>query len=111
MEQNAINMYLSANAKYFDSSAIPMIRAKLEQTDSQAMATLQAVELKDPSMMLIISVLLGGLGIDRFMLGETGMGILKLLTGGGCGILWLLDLFTIGKKTKEKNLAAISMVL
>ena len=43
------------------------------------------------------------LGIDRFMIGDTGMGILKLLTCGVCGILTVVDWFTISKKTKELN--------
>lgn len=31
------------------------------------------------------------------------MGILKLLTGGLCGILTIIDWFTISKKVKELN--------
>lgn len=50
---------------------------------------------KDWTTTLIISVLLGGLGIDRFYLGYTGLGIAKLLTLGGCGIWALIDLILI----------------
>ncbi len=53
--------------------------------------------------MLIISLLLGGLGVDRFMLGETGMGVLKFLTVGGLGILTIIDWFNIMSKTRKKN--------
>lgn len=88
-----------------------MIRQKLEKADDTTYMTLQACELKDPTVMLIISIFLGSLGIDRFMLGDTGMGVLKLLTGGCCGILTIIDWFGVSKKTKEKNLATISMVL
>jgi len=44
---------------------------------------------------LLLSVFLGHLGIDRFYLGYIGLGILKLLTFGGCGIWWLIDLILI----------------
>src|SRR5262245_4544069 len=47
---------------------------------------------------LILSILLGGLGIDRFYLGYTGLGILKLITAGGLGIWWLIDLILIATR-------------
>lgn len=51
--------------------------------------------MKDKTTAIILSALLGGLGVDRFYLGYTGMGVLKLLTGGCFGILWLLDIINI----------------
>jgi len=44
---------------------------------------------------LLLSIFLGQLGIDRFYMGYIGLGILKLLTAGGCGIWWLIDLILI----------------
>ncbi len=44
----------------------------------------------------LLSYFLGWLGIDRFYLGYIGYGVLKLLTCGGCGIWWLIDLILIG---------------
>jgi TM2 domain-containing membrane protein YozV len=50
---------------------------------------------------VLLSFFLGGLGIDRFYLGYTGLGVLKLITCGGCGIWALIDfiLIVIGKMT------------
>ena len=60
---------------------------------------------------LIISLFLGYLGIDRFIIGDIGMGIGKLLTGGGCGIWSIVDWFLIMKATKEKNLQKLATYL
>jgi TM2 domain-containing membrane protein YozV len=46
---------------------------------------------KDWGSALLLSIFLGWLGIDRFYLGYTGLGILKLVTGGGCGVWCMVD--------------------
>lgn len=51
--------------------------------------------MKSKTTALILSCLVGGLGVDRFYLGYTGMGVLKLLTGGCFGILWIIDIINI----------------
>src|SRR5690242_16897342 len=51
---------------------------------------------KDQGTAFLLAVLLGSVGADRFYLGQTGLGILKLLTCGGFGIWAIIDAIIIG---------------
>jgi hypothetical protein len=53
---------------------------------------------KSMTTALVISILGGYLGIDRFYLGYTGLGFLKLITAGGCGAWWLIDVILIAMR-------------
>lgn len=53
---------------------------------------------------------LGMLGVDRFVLGQTLLGILKLITLGGLGIWILIDCFLIGSATRRKNIEIATAV-
>lgn len=52
---------------------------------------------------LLMSIFFGSLGVDRFILGHIGLGILKLITLGGFGIWWLVDVILIASKYEFKN--------
>jgi TM2 domain-containing membrane protein YozV len=70
-----------------------------------------STSIKDPTTSLIVSILAGSLGIDRFIIGDTGLGIGKLLTCGGFGIWAIVDWFMIQKATREKNMQKIQHLM
>ena len=102
-EQQTIDMFIMTNHKYFPAEKMVYLKDKLRTLDDEKFSLISTMEFKDPTTLLLISIFVGGLGIDRFMLGDTGMGVLKLLTGGCCGVLTIIDWFTISKKAKETN--------
>jgi TM2 domain-containing membrane protein YozV len=111
MDAQKVDMYLMSNAKFFESRQIPMIQEMLLNADDSKMFNIQTVSLQDPTMMLILSILLGHLGVDRFLLGETGLGLAKLLTCGGLGVWTVVDWFLIMGKTREVNFWALNRAL
>lgn len=111
MDQQRLEMYLMTNAKNFPSNQIMYLKDRLAALDDNQFMMISSMELKDPNTMLIISIFLGTLGIDRFMLNDVGMGVLKLLTGGCCGVLTIIDWFMIMDKTREYNFMNIMNAL
>ncbi|MFN3555568.1 MAG: TM2 domain-containing protein [Bacteroidales bacterium] len=103
MEENKVDMFLMANGKYFENMQVPQIRDMLLRVDDSKWVMIQSLNLKNPTTSLIVSLLAGSLGIDRFMIGDTGLGIGKLLTCGGFGIWTIVDWFLIQGATKKKN--------
>ena len=111
MDQQKIDMFIMTNQKYFPAEKIVYLKDKLRAMDEDKFSLISAVELKDPTTILLVSIFLGSFGIYRFMIGDTGMGILKLLTVGVCGILTIVDWFTISKKVKDLNFNNVMAII
>jgi len=53
---------------------------------------------------LLLSIFLGSLGVDRFYLGQTGAGLGKLFTFGGCGVWSIIDIVLVAtRKLNDAN--------
>lgn len=111
MDSQKVDMFIMANGKFFESQHLMTIRDRLLAIDDSKWSVLQTMQFKDPTTSIIVSILAGNLGIDRFMIGDTGMGVGKLLTCGGLGIWAIIDWFMIMGATREKNMQALQTVL
>jgi TM2 domain-containing membrane protein YozV len=111
MEAQKVDMFIMANGKYFESHHVGHVRDALIALDDSRWSEIQTLQFKDPTTSLIVSLLGGQLGIDRFMIGDTGIGIAKLLTCGGLGIWAIIDWFMIMDATRAKNMEKLQSVI
>lgn len=111
MLQEKVDMYIMSNAKYFPSEKVPFLKEKLMTLDDGRFDLLMTIDLKEPTTILIVSLFLGGIGVDRFMLGDTGLGVLKLLTLGVCGIFTFVDFFLVSRRAREKNFTKVMTMI
>ncbi len=110
MDANKVDMFMIAMNEKFPQDKIMAIREQLSRLDDSKFVAIQSINYKNPTTLLILSLLFGSLGVDRFMLDEAGLGVLKLLTCGGFGIWTIVDWFLIMGKTKEYNYIKFSQI-
>ena len=113
LKKEAIVGFLISKAKYFKAEDLETIRNGLNKLSTEQILSLSSINFINPSTMkltpLLFFVLGGiGMGIDRIILGQIGRGLLKIFTGGGFLIWFIVDCFTITSRTKDYNMKKIA---
>mgnify|MGYP004501053505 CR=1 FL=1 len=103
MDQQKVDMFILTNGEFLPEEKIPFVREKLLTMEEHKWGTLSMIQFKKPIIALLFSLFFGGFGVDRFYIGDTGIGVGKLLTCGGLGIWSIIDWFLIYGATKERN--------
>ena len=111
MEERKVDFFIMLNSKYFETYHLSVVRDRLLSMDDAKWGLISTLRFKDPVLILIVSILVGTLGIDRFLIGDIGLGVGKLLTCGGLGIWTIIDWFLIMPATREKNMQEIQPLL
>lgn len=111
MEKEKVNQFMMINGKNFPEMMYQSIKSVLEGADENKETLLMSTEWKSPTVGFLFAFFLGGFGVDRFWLGDTGLGVVKLLTCGGLGIWSLIDLFTVFGRTKQANYKKLMTLL
>lgn len=126
MDQNKIQLFMVTNQDKLPMEMIPLISNRLEAADDSRMPVLMSMDLKSPVVALVLSLVLGGFGIDRFYIGDNNNGAIKLIVGlvvlpiisvvtlGIGSLLYLgyaVDYFLIMGATKKKNAEKLMMFI
>lgn len=111
MEQSKIDWFVANNAGKLKNDKMVFVKEKMATLSDDKFALIQTTSLMSPVLVWVVSFFFGYLGLDRFIIGSVGAGVAKLLTFGGFGIWWLIDLFIIAGKTKERNFNKLAAFL
>lgn len=111
MDVQKVDAFMMANNKFFQDYQVASVRNMLLEADDSKWPLIQTIQFKDPTIALIISLIGGTLGIDRFFIGDMGLGIGKLITCGGFGIWAIVDWFLIMGATRDKNMQKLQTLL
>lgn len=102
---NALMMQLQN--KIPEEQAAVLKNALVRATD-ESYDVVSTLSLKSSTTTLLFSIFLGGFGVDRFYIGDTGVGVAKLLFGWLTFGIWpFIDIFISYKRAKAKNLNKI----
>jgi TM2 domain-containing membrane protein YozV len=98
-----VNMWLMSNQDKLPSEKVGILKSTLDKVDESRIDALMSVELKSPMTIFLLAWFVGWLSLDRFLLGNVGVGIARILTLHGLGIWWLVDMISAMKRTREYN--------
>lgn len=106
-----IDLFLAAHGSKFLTYRIEDVKRILEPLTEEQFQLVLAQDYKEPGWMLLISLFAGTIGVDRFVLNEVGLGVLKLLTCGGMGIWTIVDWFLVQENTREYNFKLLNQAI
>jgi TM2 domain-containing membrane protein YozV len=92
---------------YEELQAVAKAKSDLTNEEQVQFEAHYSRQRKSPTVAFLLSFFFGGLGVDRFYLGQMGLGIAKLLTLGGIGVWIIVDWFLISRAAHERNMDAI----
>ncbi len=105
-KQDRIRAFIAMNKDKFPDDKILEIEAMMNRVPEDKFFYFSVLDLKEPNTMMLIAIFGGSIGIDRFLLGDTTNGVLKLILTNLClvGFIWvIIDIFNINQRTKDYN--------
>ena len=79
MDKQHVDIMVPLLSKYLHKRAIPSVRQAMEQADDADCVEIANIQYKNPMLILLCSIFLGHLGVDRFLMADSSSGIVKLI--------------------------------
>ena len=107
MDSQELDLFFEEYGSYLSADKIMYLKDKMKMMDKKRLYGIYTLKMTNPRYVFIVSVFPGIFGVDRFLIGDTHIGLLKLLTLGGCGILLVTDWLTIAETIRDLNFNVI----
>lgn len=111
-KERDVEGFMLSNRRFFPVYRYNEIQSWLITLNDRQLVLIYDMEFRETWIMLLVSVFVGYLGVDRFLLNDVKMGLIKLgltslsfliIPGLISLVLWLMDIFKIDMLTKEYN--------
>ncbi|MDE5732369.1 MAG: TM2 domain-containing protein [Bacteroidales bacterium] len=108
MTQELIQTFMMKNGECFDTCQLSQGQQMLSEADDSKSSLILGQSFQNPTFILVIAIVFGW---ERFFLDDIAMAILKIVTCYGCGIWWLIDVFSAKKRATDYNFKKLTEVL
>lgn len=111
MTLSEVEQYLANNVNCFPSDAVEQLRELLLSAPDSVTPDIQNLKLSKPNLALMLAIFAGYLGIDQFYMGRWAWGIVKVMTCGGAGWLYLFGIILAQRTARNENLRSIIRIV
>jgi TM2 domain-containing membrane protein YozV len=101
MDSRSVDLFVGMHHEKFNAGDLFYVKKVLTDLDDSKSGYVHGITFQEPTVILLIAVFFG---LERFFLGQIGLGILKLITLWGFGLWWFIDIFTAKSRTRKYNL-------
>lgn len=106
-QKNEYEIFMDDMQHYLGKKNFQELLTMLEKAAPEQVQLICEMSYKNPNSIILLSII--PLAIDRFVLKDTVLGIIKLLTGGLFGIWYLIDIFTAKSRAQKYNMKLVNI--
>jgi len=95
----------------FGATEISQLTSGLSDQQKASFTSQYDAVKKDPQLIFLLSIFTGFIGLDRFLLGDAKMGVIKFFTAGGCFYIYITDIISAKDRAAAYNKAQAEAII